>query len=190
MAITGEHIQKFTLIDIHDIETEFSWISKIKIKNVQSKHIASINDNTTDIHELSQKVDYKNSIIGSHRQTILEDERQRILNMMKSSCLRAARFVVSKDERIWSDNTHWSISYILRYGNSATIGDIPSYFIDFRNSIPIVINKNNVVFDSSASIKSAIACAKRIQDRIDDGWRPIDISFTIEDLMKDLDIFI
>lgn len=50
----------------------------------------------------------------------------------------------------------------------------------------MIIEYDNILFDSMYCIKSAIACAKRIQDRLDKGWRPINTSFTINDLIKDL----
>lgn len=186
MAIPGEHIKKFLVCKVDKENQDYSEIFNYKLINTHSKHIAYINEMTHELHKLSLKVDYNIDVIGSHRNTTLEDERQRIQNMKNSSCLRAARFVICSDSRIWADNTHWTIAYILKFGNSVTLKDIPSYVVDFRNDIPIIIEYDNILFDSMYCIKSAIACAKRIQDRLDKGWRPINTSFTINDLIKDL----
>jgi len=189
MAIVGEHIKAFALIDIEESKNDISQFLSMNIRDAQSKHIARLDENTKTLHALSKKVFYEYDVFGSHRKhTTLEDERQRIANMMECDCQRAARFVICRDGRIWADNTHWTIAYILRYGPHTVMNDIPSYLIDFRMEIPYVINKGNVVFDSTASIKSAIACAKRIQDRVDIGWRPMSLSYTIQDLMNDLEI--
>jgi len=186
MAITGEHIKEFSICKLEKENQNYSDIFNYKLINTHSKHIANIDEATQKWHDLSKQVGYDMDVIGSHRQTTLEDERRRIQNMKNSSCLRAARFVVSLDGRIWADNTHWTIAYILKYGNMTTIKDIPSYIVDFRNNTPIVVEQKNVLFDSTYCIKSAIACAKRIQDRLNKGWRPMNMPFTIDDLIKDL----
>lgn len=160
MAITGEHIKEFSICKLEKENQNYSDIFNYKLINTHSKHIANIDEATQKWHDLSKQVGYDMDVIGSHRQTTLEDERRRIQNMKNSSCLRAARFVVSLDGRIWAD--------------------------DFRNNTPIVVEQKNVLFDSTYCIKSAIACAKRIQDRLNKGWRPMNMPFTIDDLIKDL----
>ena len=186
MAISGEHIKEVLVRKVEKGNQAYCEIFSHKLIDTHSKHIARINESTNTVHRLSQKVGYNIDIIGSHRKTILEDERQRIQNMKNATCLRAARFVISSDGRVWADNTHWTIAYILRFGCDVTLKDIPSYVVDFRSNIPIIIEYKNILFDSLYCIKSAVACAKRIQDRLDNGWRPIDISFTINDLINDL----
>ena len=80
--------------------------------------------------------------------------------MSNSSCLRAVRFVITKDKRIWADNTHWTLAYIYKYGLGAKISDIPLYIIDFRSKLPIIYDCEGVVFDSISDIKKSIAAAK------------------------------
>ena len=82
--------------------------------------------------------------------------------MSQSLCNRAVRFVISKDGRIWSDNTHWTLAYLLQKGANSLVSDIPAYIIDFRKTVPIVFDREGVVFDSIYDIKSSIASAKRI----------------------------
>lgn len=159
----------------------------IPLVNIESKHVAHRNENTDIYFELSKKVGYKNTILGIHRTTSIENEYFRIQNMSKASCLRAVRFVITNDGRIWSDNTHWTLSYIYRYGKSTLISDIPFYIIDFRNNLPIVYDCQGVVFDSISDIRKAILAAKSIQERVFAGWRPATISYKIEDLYCDLE---
>ena len=106
--------------------------------------------------------------------------------MSESLCERAVRFVICSDGRIWSDNTHWTLAYLIKYGFQTTLLDIPAYIVDFRYSTPTVFDKNGVVFDSIFDIKSSIASAKRIQERINMGWRPVEISYTINVLYNDI----
>ena len=154
--------------------------------NTESKHVALKNDATSIFFELSEKVEYSNTILGIHRTSIITNEYFRIKNMSNSSCLRAVRFVITKDKRIWADNTHWTLAYIYIYGLGAKISDIPLCIIDFRSILPIIYDCEGVVFDSISDIKKSIAAAKSIQERLELGWRPNKISYTIGQLYNEL----
>ena len=138
--------------------------------NTESKHVALKNDATSIFFELSEKVEYSNTILGIHRTSIITNEYFRIKNMSNSSCLRAVRFVI----------------YIYIYGLGAKISDIPLYIIDFRSKLPIIYDCEGVVFDSISDIKKSIAAAKSIQERLELGWRPNKISYTIGQLYNEL----
>lgn len=172
--------------DINDNE-KVHYLIDTKLLDVQSKHFALPNNNS-HLNELSIKVNYDYPIFGSNHNAVISEEKNRIVNMSKSSCERPVRFVIDNLGRVWADNTHWCIAYIIKYGNDITIGDIPMYIVDFRNHIPEIINVNNTVYDSLSHIKNAIICAKEIQNRIDQGWRDIDVSYCIKNLMKELEL--
>lgn len=106
--------------------------------------------------------------------------------MSKSAFLRAVRFVITRDGRIWSDNTHWTLAYFLKYGMEITIMYIPMYIVDFREDVPTIFDKNGTVFDSLFDIRNSIASAQRIQERLDKGWRPPNLSYKIIDLNNDI----
>lgn len=188
MAITGENISKFTYVkfDANYPTSSIQNYLSTKLMKVESKHVAFLNDQSKIFFELSEKVNYNNTILGIHRHATIQNEYFRINNMSKSACLRAVRFVITKDERIWSDNTHWTLAYVLKYGMDVTIVDIPMYIVDFREDVPTVFDKNGVVFDSLFDIKSSIASAQRIQERLDKGWRPFNLSYKIIDLNNDI----
>lgn len=188
MAITGEHIHSFQYVDYkqEEVPTSISKFFHHKIEDVESKHVANYQNSTKIFFECSEKVKYPNTILGIHRNTSIENEYFRIKNMSVSICNRAVRFIISRDGRLWSDNTHWTLAYLLQKGTEATVSDIPSYIIDFREEFPIIYDKNGVVFDSIYDIKSAIASAKRIQERVDLGWRPVGLTYTIKQLYLDI----
>lgn len=106
--------------------------------------------------------------------------------MSHSQCQRAVRFVISRDNRLWSDNTHWTLAYLLEKGTEALVSDISMYLVDFRDLCPAIYDKDGVIFDSIYDIKCAIASAKRIQERLDLGWRPSELSYTIKQLHQDI----
>lgn len=159
----------------------------ILLTDVESKHVAFKNDATDIFFELSEQVEYENTILGIHRTSIIQNEYLRIKNMSQSPCLRAVRFVIAKDNNIWSDNTHWTLAYIYKYGLETRISNIPLYIIDFRNKLPIVYDCEGVVFDSLSDIKKSMAAAMSIQKRLDLGWRPQNISYTIGQLYRDIE---
>lgn len=188
MAITGENISKFTYIVLDDNYPALSIQNYLstKLMEVESKHVAFFNDQSKIFFELSEKVNYNNTILGFHRHATIQNEYFRINNMSQSACLRAVRFVITKDGRIWSDNTHWTLAYVLKYGVDVTVLDIPMYIVDFREDVPIIFDKNGAVFDSLFDVKSSIASAQRIQERLDKGWRPLDLSYKIINLKNDI----
>ncbi len=188
MSITGEHIHRFQYVDYknNNIPSPIADYLLKKIGDVESKHVADFRDNTEKFFKYSEMVGYPNTIIGIHRNASITNEFYRIQNMCNSVCNRAVRFVITKDERIWSDNTHWSLAYILHNGIKTLISDIPMYIVDFRELYPIIYDKDGVVFDSINDIKNAIASSERIQSRLNLGWRPQVHSYTIEQLYNDL----
>jgi hypothetical protein len=188
MAITGEKIYEFTYIKFDDTmcPDQIKSYASTKLIHIESKHVAFLDNNTKIFFELSEKVNYGNTVLGIHRNATIQNEYFRIINMSKSICQRAVRFVISRDSRIWSDNTHWTLAYLIKQGMDVTIMNIPMYILDFRGEIPIIFDKNGAVFDSLHDIKSAIASAKRIQERIDKGWRPCNLSYKIINLYSDI----
>lgn len=188
MAITGEKISKFIYVEFDDSNPASSIQNFLstKLMEVESKHVAFLDDKTKIFFELSEKVNYNNTILGIHRNATIQNEYFRINNMSKSACPRAVRLVITRDGRIWSDNTHWTLAYLLKYEMNIVIKDIPMYIVDFRKDIPSIFDKNGAVFDSLFDIKSAIASAQRIQDRLDRGWRPCNLSYKIIDLNNDI----
>lgn len=184
-----EKIYQFSYIELHgdNHSSDIATYLDVKLVDTEAKHVAFYSQNTSIFFELSEKVGYSNTILGIHRTASIKDEYLRILNMCNSPCLRAVRFVISKDGRIWSDNTHWTLAYVYKYGVNAKIAEIPSYIIDFRGCFPVIIDRNGVVFDSLTDIRNAISAAKAIQERLDLGWRPDKLSYNIGKLLNDIE---
>lgn len=188
MAITGEHIREFKYVNF-EIENPPITISNYlckRIVDVESKHVADFRNSTKIFFEKSEAVGYPNTILGFHRNASIKNEYYRIQNMSHSMCNRAVRFVISRDGRIWSDNTHWTLAYLLEKGLEILVLNIPMYIIDFRESYPVIYDMEGMVFDSIYDIKCAIASARRIQERLDLGWRPSELSYTIKQLHQDM----
>lgn len=174
---------KLTIVSANENSEELKNLLPIQLKKLESKHIAYVNCQTEQLHQNALQIGYMYDVFGSHRQyTNLSDEIARIRNMSSTPCLRAVRVVLTSDGKIWADNTHWTIAYILRFGLETQLNDIPFYVIDFRYDNPIVIDYNHTLFDSITEIKNAVNAAKNIQDRVTAGWRNNKLSYTIEEL--------
>ena len=180
-------ITKLMIIDATNDFLVIKELLPLKLLELECKHIPYLDDQTTRLHQNSLNVGYDNDILGSHRiYTNIFDDIDRIYNMSQTTCLRAVRIVITQDGKIWSDNTHWTISYLIRYGKNTKLQDIPFYVIDFREDIPIVINYNYTLFDSITEIKKAVNSAQNIQIRLNNGWRNNGLNYTIGELFSAL----
>ena len=180
-----EMIDKITIIDGASALIEVQELLPLKLASLECKHIAYVDNKTSRLHENALEIEYKNDILGSHRTyPNIFDELSRINNMAQSYCLRAVRIVITQDGRCWSDNTHWTLSYLFRYGKDTKLQKIPFYVIDFRNENPRVINYASTLFDSITEIRNAIEAAHSIQARLDIGWRTNGLNYTIGDLFS------
>ena len=180
-------INKFTIIDGDNDSPELQDLLPLKVVQLECKHIAYVDNKTKELHKNALNVGYDNDIFGSHRTyTDIFDEVGRIQNMSQTPCLRAVRIVITNDGKVWSDNTHWTISYLFRYGNDTKLNDIPFYVIDFRTEIPTVINYDSTLFDSIVEVRKAISAAASIQTRLNIGWRCNGLRYTIGDLFSTL----
>ena len=162
-------------------------IVKTKLLDLECKHIPCKKESNEIIYSNSIEIGYQYIIFGSHRNNYnLFDEIKRINNMATSTCERAARIVITKDGKIWSDNTHWTIAYIIKYGENTTLRNIPMYIVDLRPAHPLVINCENTLFENISDIYSAVSASLEIQKRIDKGWRK-NIIYKICDFLNDLE---
>lgn len=137
MAITGEHVCVFKYVDyeIGNPPTTIADFLCKRIEDVVSKHVADYRNRTKIFFEHSDLVGYQNTILGIHKNASIENEYFRIKNISHSLCHRAVRFVISKDNRLWSDNTHWTLAYILEKGVDALVLDALCILLILENHI-------------------------------------------------------
>jgi len=181
--ITGEFITSFRYEE-DKIDKE---IRNAKLVDLECKHVAS--RLASQIYEASIASGYKNVVLGSHRNGTLESENCIINSMANDSSFnRPIRVVLSKDNRLWCDNTHTAIAYLRRGDDNISLADVPFYLIDIRDKIPLIISVNGTIIPSIIDIKNAIACALRINNRIDLGARPENMTWTVGNLKEDIEM--
>lgn len=165
---------------------EYENLLNRKLTSLECKHIISLKNKS--IYHASVNTGYEWVVFGSHRNGSLESEEKIINEMTKDNNFnRPIRIVYAKDERLWADNTHTAMAYINRFGENICIKDIPFYLIDIRNEVPVVVSIDNSVKNNLVDIYNAIACAERINKRLDNGVRPLYMSWTISDLKSEFD---
>lgn len=178
-------IQDFYYKDISeckDVEEEY----KLKlIKDLECKHYIVLNDKSQLIHNLGISAWCPNILWGYYRNATVETETEFINQMIKDKFMRPSRIVIDKYGRWWGDNTHTLISHIWR--GKRYLHEIPIYIIDVRNDIPVIIDINNTVIRVDEDMKMAIASGLRVNHHIEKGWRPENISWTVKDLIENMD---
>lgn len=97
------------------------------------------------------------------------------------------RLVIGYSDKLWVDNLHTCLSYIVKHGEDILLSEMPVYIIDLREELHIVVDiENSIIFDKS-SIEGAIDCARKRISRVHIDL--YDINYTIGDFIKDNRIF-
>lgn len=149
---------------------------------LECKHV--ILNKPKEIYEASVKANYEYVILGSHRHASINDENERIFNMVSNKSFnRPVRIVKAKDERLWCDNTHTAMAYLRRnYKKDIRLKDIPFYLVDVSRDVPVVFSINNSIVKNDDDIQRTINCSLQINSRIDKGVRPKGMSYTVGEL--------
>ena len=165
-------------------------ISNLKLSELECKHILLKTEDTKIFVDLAEKVDYKWVVFGSHRGLDEKDRVQfeinRINEMIKSTTSRAVRIVRTSNDKYFADNTHWILAYLKRIGDNAKLSDIPFYLVDFCHEKPIIVDVKNSVIKNHEDMKNAVNAAGDVEERIEYGWRPNGISYTIKQFEEEI----
>lgn len=162
----------------------YSEMKRTKLGGVQAKHVPSdaTNAHLEELRRRSRAVGYEFSEMGSHQRLDPAMDRFYVAALSELPGLRPLKFVLTPDGRVWADNTHWTLAALLKLGEDATISDAPHYFVDLRQETPLVINRPSTLL--GRSLEEAVRRAQSIAIRLEAGWRPPTLSFTIHDLRR------
>lgn len=181
--ITGEHIISFEYSE--DVEL-YKKVKETFLKKLQCKHIVYIDSDKTELlADAAKEINYEWVMFGSHRENpSLEKEIDIIDSMISSNYTRPLRIVIDQDNRLWADNTHSTIAFMLKHGYNSRVKDVPFYIVDLRVTPYRIVSNNGSVLDSKEDIKNAIACAERIKNYVHRGFRRKGFkSWSINELM-------
>lgn len=151
------------------------------LRLVQSKHIPQnmVGDRANLFEKLSQKVGYKYIRIGLYRGYTHRKDISFVHGLANGE-ISPVKIVITKDGRLWADNTHRALACMIKYGKETTINKIPHYYVDLRGEFPIIVHKPKSL--AMPNLNIAVLYAKEIQERLLLGWRPQNISFTLGEL--------
>lgn len=109
------------------------------------------------------------------------ENHEYVRSMSEMPDFRPAKYIIDKNKRIWADNTHTSLSIMVRNGISAPIKSADYYFVDLRDE-NIIYQPHYLPILSNEIYSKIILNALKLQQRIDNGWRPVSLSYTMENL--------
>jgi hypothetical protein len=172
----------YIVVDNDEHRSVNDTILATSLGSLESKHIPQNLENAqSDIFDsLARKVGYHYSRIGAHQGLTQVEDVDRVRLIASNGSLRPMRVVISKDGRLWADNTHTGLALLLRCGAAAELADIPCYFVDLCGIVPRVIHRPSTLIEPYLSV--CVSKAKWLQWRIDLGWRPLTLSFTLGEL--------
>ena len=167
-----------------DVEAFYARFGSRSLGSTESKHVPqSVESPLIDeLIELARAMGYANPKMGAHQGMNAHEDRQYVRALVERTELRPLKFVLTRDGRVWADNTHWTLAAVLKHGLDQTIADVPHYFVDFTDPRALVINRPESLL--GLRFDDAVRKAGWIQERLDLGWRPPTVSFTIEDLLE------
>lgn len=146
--------------------------------DLETKHVAyDSTQKNKDIIKQGKDVGYDYVLFGTHRGKWKDDnerlsfEVERIKSMTYSTESRPIKVVIGSSGKIFIDNTHWALAYVLRYGKDVKLNQVPFYIVDFRQNIPQIIDIKNSVIKNDVDITRAVNSAGKIEQRVQKGWR-------------------
>lgn len=109
------------------------------------------------------------------------DNHEYVRRMAETPNFRPAKYIIDKSGRMWTDNTHTSLSIMVRNRISAPINSADYFFVDLRDE-NIILQPQHLPILSETIYSKIIFNALKLQQRIDNGWRPVPLSYTMEEL--------
>lgn len=161
-------------------------VANTLLKTVESKFVASVNEKTKRFVMLSKKFDKPFVVFGEHKDYTPLQEQEEITQLSWQQSLVPIKLVLVPDGRLFTLNTHRSLAYLMRFGQNVRMQQIPYLFFDFSNiEKPNLVDVNGSVA-SQKNLETLFASATRLADRVQNGWRPKNMSYTLADLQKQL----
>ena len=179
-------MQEYEFYDLSDTGKKYDAVLNTKLADVEVKHIARIDKSNHHLIDLAQKVGYEWALLGARKEFSVDDARERVEGMSRSWIERPIKIVLTKDGRIWADNTHWSMSYVKKYGKDTLVGDVPFYIVDLRKRKPVIVSYNDSVKQNHDDIIATVKAAQEINKRLGLGWRPEGVYYKLSDLMHEI----
>jgi hypothetical protein len=152
------------------------------LADMHSKHVPKGIDtpHVLRLKQLASRVGYRYCDLGHYQRLDPEQDGIYVASMARTRDMRPVKLVLTRCGRVWCDNTHWGLAAMVRWGTDVRVDQIPFYLIDLRSSTPVIVGRPLGLMGRGLAL--AVSNARSIQRRLDKGWRPIDVRFTMGDL--------
>lgn len=168
---------------------KYSFVLDLKIGDLESIHLASVNTELEkEIYNASIKIGNDCLITAYRNNDTLDKIKERILKMKKLNVDITMRIIITKDGRIWTDNSQSAIATMLKHGDEILVKDVPIYIIDTRNNEDCFICDKDTNPYSYNNIFSYLQVSDILNQRISDGYRPENLSWKIKDLKNQINL--
>jgi len=168
-------MEKIQIIKMND---NYKNILNFNLKNVETKYIGKITPKTKILVELGTKFARPNVLLGSHKGKSIFEEQEAISFLANGKNSVPVKIFLLKNGRLFAGNTKWAIAYLKRYGNNVKLKQIPFFIVDNRQDVPVIIDYNGSAY-SQKQIQKTITSAQKLNERIQNGWRPIENKYTV-----------
>ncbi|MER8513721.1 hypothetical protein NKH47_12305 [Mesorhizobium sp. M1060] len=168
-----------------EIIAELASIRARPLADLQSKHTVpgDMSPVSIALRRLGADVGYPYADIGTDHRRDHGADRVYVARMAVEAQLRPIKIVITRCNRLWADNTHWALAALRKFGPGCHIGDVEHYVVRFVGMGPELLALPPTM--GEAERREAIRLASSIQTRLDAGWRPHSVSYTIGQLFRD-----
>lgn len=160
-------------------------IANRPLASIEAKHCAPGVDSPISLRlrRLASDVAYPFADIGADMRRPLDADRRYVQAMIKAMRIRPLKIVMTPCGRLWTDNTHWTLAALYKYGRSCALGETPHYLVRLDSNRSSMFNQPSSMGEEAR--REALHLAGNIQRRLEVGWRPLAVSYTVGELFED-----
>ena len=172
-------------ISIIKVNNAYQDCLETKLKDLETKYMAKITQKTKPLVELGQKFERPNVIFGAHKDKSIFDEQDTVISLANGKNNVPVKIFIFPNKRIFVGNTKWALAYLKRFGDDVKVKQIPFFIVDLSREEPVVCDYKGSVY-SQSNIAKSVEEAKKLNDRLQNGWRPYENRHTLGMLKKTL----
>lgn len=154
----------------------------VALGTLQSKHQAqtATGVRAAQLDAAAKAVGYEFPRVGRAQGLTQPEDIEDVHRKAGVEVLRPIKVIIGSDGRLWADNTHWSLAWMVRKGVMVPLDEVDHYAIDVRGVVAVVHDPPSSLID--ASLVTAVDNALRLRSMLLAGFRPHPLSLTLEDL--------
>lgn len=165
-------------IQIIEMNNKYRSFLEKNLKDIEAKYIGKLTQKNKVFVELGQKFEKPDVLMGSHKDNSVFDEQEKILDLANGKNSVPVKIFLLKNDRMFAGNTKWALAYLKRYGDNVKLSQVPVFIVDLREEFPVVVDYNGSAY-SQKNILKTVGSAIKLNDRVENGWRPKENKYTV-----------